>query len=63
MYDRKKEGEEVHHLILKQNSDLFLVNIPAEVHKYIHLRGYMEGQFEDLFLQALKNIQTYMEKK
>jgi len=51
---------------LKANSDLFLVNILAEVHSRIHLKGYEDGEFESLFLQALKNIQdyvNYLEKK
>ena len=60
MYDRKTAGQDVHHLLLKQNSDLFLVNIKADVHAYIHLRGYLDGQFEERFLQALKNIQEYI---
>lgn len=57
----KKQGEETHHLILKQNSDLFLVNVPADVHSWIHLRGYTDGQFEDLFLESLKNLTKYID--
>ena len=60
MFNRKNEGEDVHHLILKANSDLFLVNILADVHSRIHLKGYEDGEFESLFLQALKNIQDYV---
>ena len=60
MYDKKRQGQDVHHLLLKQNSDLFLVNIPADVHSWVHIRGYADGQFEELFLQALKNIQDYI---
>ena len=59
----KKEGEEMHHLILKQNSDLFLVNIKAETHKRIHLHGYEDGQFEELFLEAIKNIQRFIDEE
>jgi len=62
-FDNKKQGEEVHHLILKQNNDLFLVNIKANTHKKIHLHGYDDGQFEDLFIEALKNIQKYIDEK
>ncbi len=56
----KVEGEETHHLTLKQNSDLFLVNIEWDRHSRIHIKGYNEGEFEELFLVALYNIQLYI---
>ncbi len=63
VHSLKREGEETHHLILKQNSDLFLVNIPVEQHKRIHIKGYEEGEFEELFIEAIKNIQKYIDDR
>lgn len=61
VFSLKQEGQELHHLILKQNSDLFLVNIPAEQHKKIHQLGYEENEFETLFVEAVKNIQKFID--
>ena len=61
VYELKKQGEETHHLTLKQNSDLFLVNIAAKRHSRIHTFGYEDGEFETLFLESLENIQRFID--
>ena len=63
VYDLKKQGEETHHLTLKANSDLFLVNIAAKRHSRIHTFGYEDGEFETLFLESLGNIMRFIEEK
>ena len=55
------EGYEWHHLLPRQYSDLFVVNIPYEQHKRIHSKGYEEGEFEDLFIKAIENIQKFID--
>ena len=61
VWEQKTQGQDVHHLTLKANSDLFLVNIAAKRHSRIHTFGYEEGEFEELFLEALKNIQRFID--
>ena len=57
------EGHEWHHLLGKQYSDLFVVNIKTERHKRIHIKGYEEGEFEDLFIESITNIQNFIDEK
>jgi hypothetical protein len=57
------KGYEWHHLLKRQNSDLFVVNIPAEQHKRIEAQGYKDGEFEELFIQAILNIEKFIDSK
>lgn len=59
---QRREGWEWHHLVKRQHSDLFLVQIPSEQHKRIENSGYNEGEFEELFLISLLNIQKFIEE-
>ena len=57
------DGYEWHHLLGRKYSDLFLVNIPKEVHHRIHHgTGYEDGEFETMFLESLINITKYIER-
>lgn len=56
-------GHEWHHLLKRQNSDLFVVNIPVGLHKRIESQGYKEGEFEELFIQAVLNIERFIDSK
>ena len=55
------EGYEWHHLLGRKYSDLFVVNIPKTDHDRIHNYGYTEGEFEDLFIESIKNIQKFID--
>lgn len=57
----RREGYEWHHLLKRQHGHLLVVQIPADVHKKIHSIGYTDGQYEDLFVQAIETLITYIE--
>lgn len=55
-------GFEWHHLLSRSRSDLFVVNIPKEVHDRIHHgSGYEDGEFETLFIESLTNIMRFID--
>ena len=60
---QRKEGYGWHHLIKRQNSDLFLVNIPKAQHERIEKQGYKDGEFEELFVGSINNIQRFIDEK
>ena len=50
---KRLDGYEWHHLLGRKYSDFLVVRIHFEQHKRIHAKGYNEGEFEDLLVQAL----------
>ena len=59
------EGYEWHHLLGKQYTDLFVVNILKTDHDRIHSPGggYKEGEFEELFIESVNNIQKFIDDR
>lgn len=55
-----RQGYEWHHLLKRQHGHLLVVHIPAVDHKRIHSKGYNDGEYEDLFVQAIDNLLCYI---
>ncbi len=61
---QRLHGYQWHHLLGRQYSDFFLVRIPTEVHDRIHHgTGYKEGEYDELFLQALHWLMLFINHK
>ena len=59
---QRRNGYEWHHLLGRKYSDLFVVLIPKDQHTRIHTSGYKDGEFEELFLEAITNIERYIDE-
>jgi hypothetical protein len=56
------DGYEWHHLLPRAITDLFVVNIPKEVHDRIHHgTGYEDGEWETMFIESITNITKFID--
>ena len=61
---QRRDGWEWHHLLGRKYSNLFVVMIPKIDHERIHHgSGYLDGEFETLFIESLINIMRYIDDK
>ena len=62
---RRKVGWQMHHVLsstmAKKLNDLLLANVTWEEHERITYKGYLPGEFERLFCEALNDVLDFLE--
>lgn len=57
---QRRPNYEWHHLLKRQHGHLLIVQIPQHQHRRIHSLGYEDGEYEELFVQAIQNLLNYI---